>query len=267
VKDIKKSLKNGEVVIGTFNIIPHPSVTEMLGYAGFDFLLIDCEQGALSPWGTELETMIRAAYAVDVTPIVRITENDAGMITKALNLGARGVVIPHVNTKEEMVKAVNAAKFAPQGNRTAAPITRAAKHGAIPWSDFIKSANEEVIVIALLEEKAAMDNMEDILSVEGLDVAFFGPFDLAVRLGAVGDPDTEAQLSRYRRKLIKLCNKRGIFVANDVDLAIDLKRSVDEGCRVITYSNDFSMLGNGIWRAVEDARKIMPGCLQGKGLA
>lgn len=265
MKDIKKALKNGEVVIGTFNLIPHPTVVEIIGYAGFDFLIIDCEAGALSPWGTEMENMIRAAYAADVTPLVRVTQkNTSGMIHKALNSGARGIVIPHVNTREEIATAINAAKYPPEGNRTADPICRAPKYGATTWSDFVRTANEEVMVIPLLEEKAAMDNMEDILSVNGLDMVLFGPFDLALRLGGVGDPKAEAQVSEYEEKLISLCNERGIFVMSFGWDADSVKRSISNGCRAIAYSADISRLNQALWRDVEDLKNKIPGCLLSK---
>jgi len=254
MKDIKQALKNGEVVIGTFNIIPHPTITEILGNAGFDFLIIECEQGALSPWGTELENLIRAANAADVTPFVRISVNDRGMITKALNFGVKGIIVPHVNTKEEMIRIVEAAKYPPKGNRTAAPVIRAAKYGAIPWSEFVQRADEDVMIIPLFEEPKAFDNIEEILSVEGVDVAFFGPFDLALRLGGVGDPDAERKVLNYEERLITLCNQKNIPVMNLAWDAESVKRQIEKGCKIIAYSTDISIFNNALQREMANIK-------------
>lgn len=99
MKDIKKALKNGEVVIGVCCDISDPSVVAILGYTGWGYVIINCEGGVASPFGAELENLIRAAYIADITPVVKVPENDSAMVASAVNLGAKIVEVPKVNTK------------------------------------------------------------------------------------------------------------------------------------------------------------------------
>lgn len=99
MKDIKKALKNGEVVIGVCCDISDPSVVAILGYTGWDYVIINCEGRTASPFGAELENLIRAAYIADITPVVKVPENDSAMVASAVNLGAKIVEVPKVNTK------------------------------------------------------------------------------------------------------------------------------------------------------------------------
>lgn len=117
MKDIKKALKNGEVVIGVCCDISDPSVVAILGYTGWGYVIINCEGGVASPFGAELENLIRAAYIADITPVVKVPENDSAMVASAVNLGAKIVEVPKVNTKEDAIEALKAAKYPPQGNR------------------------------------------------------------------------------------------------------------------------------------------------------
>ena len=147
MKNLRAMMKDGKACIGIFAVTASPAMVEAIGYSGLDFVIIDCEHAALSSWGTDLEECVRAAYAADITPLVRVTENDKGMILKALNFGAKGVIAPHVNTREDAEKLVRSARFAPEGRRSAAPPVRAAKYGFTPFPEFRKQQNEENLVI------------------------------------------------------------------------------------------------------------------------
>ncbi len=92
--DIKRALQNGEVLTGPFSLSGSPTLVETIGYAGFDFVIIDCQHGTTSPFGNELEQQIRAAYAADIAPVVRTADNDRGQILKAMDFGAKGVIVP-----------------------------------------------------------------------------------------------------------------------------------------------------------------------------
>jgi len=187
VKDIIKALRNGEVVIGVGCQIPAPCVVEMMGYAGWDYVNINCENAPIAPYGTELENMIRAAYAGDIYPMVKLLSNSPAMIWQALDLGAKAVMVS-IRNKEELLRAIAATKYAPHGNRNGAPSIRAAKYGFVPWPEYMEQAYTEAPVIPLLETREAMDNMDDILSVDGLALVTIGPFDLALDLGGLEKP-------------------------------------------------------------------------------
>lgn len=259
MRDIKKALSDGEVLIGPFSVSASPTLVETIGYAGFDFVLIDCEHAATSPFGTELEGLVRAAYAADIAPIVRVTRNDRGQILKALNFGARAVVVPHVNTREEAEQMVSAAHYAPLGRRSCAPPVRAARHGFVDWSTHYRRSVEDTLVFPLVEEVEAIENAEEIAAVEGMGGLFFGPFDLAVSMGypeAVFDPS----IHEHRTTIYEIAKSQGIPVA---DLAWDVESATEFiklGAQLIALGTDLTMFANGcreLAGEVADIKKLV----------
>jgi 4-hydroxy-2-oxoheptanedioate aldolase len=223
-----------------------PAMVEAIGYSGLDFVIIDCEHAALSPYGTELEECVRAAYAADITPIVRVTENEKGMILKALNFGAKGVIVPHVNTKEDAEKLVRAARFAPEGRRSSAPPVRAAKYGFTPFPEFAKQQNKESLVIPLIEEKeAAQERLSEIIGVKGLDVIFYGPFDLSVTLGLEGVQD-HPMIWKGLDETIRACKAKGLPVANLCWDIASAAESIKRGALMIAMSVDMVIFRQGL---------------------
>ena len=258
MKNIKKALKDGEVVIGVCCDISDPSAVEILGSTGWDYVIINCEGGTVSPFGAELENLIRAAYLADVTPVVKVPENNPAMIGSAIKLGAKIVEVPKINTREDAVAALRAAKYPPQGNRMTCWGIPATNYGTIPWSEHVQKANEEITIFAVLEEQEAMDNMEDILSVEGLEIALIGWLDLALRLGGVGDPKVEAQVKRYHQKLLDLCKQKGIAVIQGASDAASVKEAISMGARGILFGqDDMTMLRDASAKWVAELRKAI----------
>lgn len=176
----KQKMKNGEKAVGAFIGMYSPEIVEMLGYSGFDFIVIDDEHGAFS--ARELENMIRAAELVQLVPIVRVSY-DPSAIQKALDRGAKGIQVPMVNTKEEAELVVKRVKFPPVGQRGAAFITRPARYGLEQGKAFLDAADDSTLVILQIETTEAVANFEQIISVPGVDIAFIGPTDLSVSLG------------------------------------------------------------------------------------
>ena len=155
-------------------------LVELLGRQGFDAIFIDCEHGPAG-WD-EVENMVRAAELTNVTPIVRVQSNDASTITRALDRGAGGVQVPHINTRAEAEAAVRSAKFAPLGHRGYSG-GRSAFGVA---GNFTVHANAETMVIAMLEEAEALKNLDDILKVDQIDAFFIAPGDLSQSMGFPG---------------------------------------------------------------------------------
>lgn len=246
MKDLMSLMRAGQVVVGPFVVSASPSAVEIVGYSGADFVIIDCEHSALSPYGTELESCVRAAYAADVTPLVRVTSKDGGQLLKAANFGAKGVIVPHINTPEEMTRMVQYSKLPPVGNRSCAPPVRAARHGWEPWGDFVARTNEELLVIPLFEEPQGLESVEEILAVPGVDIAFFGPFDLGQRVAGVGTSGAEKKVQEYLEKLLAVCTRLGIPVMNLAWTANQARDQVKAGCRAIAYSTDVSLLNDAL---------------------
>ena len=184
---MKAKIQRGEPALGASVMFPSPQLVEMLGYAGFDWVLIDCEHGTV---GLEsMELMVMAAEAAGVTPIVRPRTNGASDILQAMDRGALGVQVPHINTAAEARAAVAAVKFHPQGSRSLAAGTRASGYGFRgSMGGFVEEANRRTLVCVQIEDEAALPNLDEILRVEGIDVFFIGPSDLSQSMGHPGNP-------------------------------------------------------------------------------
>ncbi len=246
MKDVWAAMEAGEVVVGHWVASGSPVMVEIIGHSGADLVAIDCEHGPISPYGAELAACIRAAYAADVAPVVRVVSHDGTQISKAADLGAKGVIVPHVNTAAELEALLAHARFPPLGNRGAYPTVRAARYGTQPWAEFAQESAASFAVVPLLEEPAAFEHLDELLDVDGLRAVAIGPFDLAARLGGIGDPGAEGRVREYLAALLDACGARGISV---IDGAWDLetvRRKVEAGCRGIMYSADVGLLEGAI---------------------
>jgi 4-hydroxy-2-oxoheptanedioate aldolase len=174
-------LRGSRPLLGMFVGIPSPALVEMCGHAGFDFVIVDNEHG---PAGIEsTEHMLRAARGAGIIPVVRTLEAD---ILRILDIGASAIQVPQVNTAEQARRIVAAAKYPPVGNRGAAFSTRAAGYGFFGGDAHIKASNEGTSVIVMAETRTAIENIDEIVAVPGVDAVFFGPNDLSFSLGHPG---------------------------------------------------------------------------------
>jgi 4-hydroxy-2-oxoheptanedioate aldolase len=168
-------------------MFPSPQIVEMLGHAGFDWVLLDCEHGSLSL--ADVEVMAMAADAVGITPIARPRSNSTTDIQRVMDRGVMGVQVPHINSAEDAQHAVSAVKFGPGAGRGLAAGTRPDDWGlGARMADFTASANEQSLICVQLEHEAAVSNADEILKVEGIDVFFIGPSDLSQSMGHPGNP-------------------------------------------------------------------------------
>jgi len=173
---LKEKMRRGEVLTGTLVGLGHPDVTEWLSKMGYDWLFIDGEHG---PMGYEtMLKMMQAMNGTDCIPIVRPQWNDPVVIKRVLDIGAYGIVAPMVNSKEEAELAVRACRYPPEGIRGCGP-----RRFELVDPDYFQTANKEIIVTVQVESAKAMENLEQILSVDGVDACLVGPFDLSLNLG------------------------------------------------------------------------------------
>ena len=182
----KAKLKAGETVYGCFVRYPEATLVEILGYYGWDYLLLDAEHSSITP--RDCENLARACELQNVTPIVRVTTNQPPVILRFMDTGMQGAQVPMINTRDEAEAGVRAVKYHPRGNRGLAGV-RPANFGQIqPFSfkEYTAQANAETMVIAQVETAAAVDALPDILQVPDIDVIFVGPTDLSQSLGLPG---------------------------------------------------------------------------------
>ena len=186
VNSMKTRFAAGQPAFGLSVMIPSPQIVESAAGMGFDWVLIDCEHGTVAL--ETMELMVMAAEAAGVTPIVRPRSNSAADILMAMDRGAMGVQIPHVNTAEQARAAVAAVKFHPQGERSLAVGTRASRYGfSGTMAEFVAEANAQTLVCVQIEDAEALPNLDEILKVEGIDVFFIGPSDLSQSMGHPGN--------------------------------------------------------------------------------
>jgi 4-hydroxy-2-oxoheptanedioate aldolase len=185
---LKAKFGRGEVAYGVNLMFPSVQLVETFALLGFDWVLLDCEHGAIS--FESLDALTMAADAAGITPIVRPPNNDDASILRALDRGAHGIQVPHVDTPEDARRAVAAARYHPFGERGLAPGTRATNYGVgFRAAEFVERSNREVLVAVQLEHRNALEHLDEIVAIEGVDVFFVGPMDLSLSLGHPGKLD------------------------------------------------------------------------------
>jgi len=198
----------GEPAIGLLANSYDPALVEMIGRAGWDYIVIDGEHAPLGPM--EMLPLVRAAEANGLVPLCRIQENSRALIQKVADIGVEGVFIPHVESAAEMEYAVRAAKFPRDGGfRSYCPGMHASGYSARHWAAYEEHTRENFQVIPILESAAAWDNLDEILAVDGVEYACSGPGDLAADLGI--DP-RGSELTPYWEKFVELCGKHDVKI-------------------------------------------------------
>jgi 4-hydroxy-2-oxoheptanedioate aldolase len=191
----KLLLAQGKPAIGTFCLAASPLIAEMLGHAGFDFVMVDLQHGEGTP--DRLQGMLQALSATPATPLVRVPANTPVDIQRALDLGAAGVVVPTVNTRAEAEAVVQSVRYAPAGVRSWGPLRGMLYAGA----DYFAQAHQELLTIVMIETAEGCRNAHEILGVPGIDGCFIGPNDLSITLGVpagveVLPPPVEAAIAQ-----------------------------------------------------------------------
>ncbi len=202
-----------------------------------DWLVLDTEHGS---YGEEaLEGMMRGLRGTDVVPIVRVAETDAALIKKALDRGAYGIICPLVNSAEEARLAVSACKYPPDGVRGVAG-TRASDYGG-NLVDYFRGWNSEVLVICQVETRTALENVEEIAAVPGVDVLFIGPYDLSANLGVFGDIESRPVQEAIER-VLSVAREAGVAVGYYASDEKEARRQLDRGMQFVAVGSDVRFL-------------------------
>ena len=251
VKVFREKLGSPEGVFGPFMITSDPAFVEAAGYAGYDFVLLDMEHGP----GTfeNLQNLIRGANVADVMPVVRVPRGSDIWIDQALDVGAGGVMIPQIDTAEQAKVAVAVAKFAPRGNRGTCRFVRSAGYGAISGDEYFTKAQETVVIVQA-EGKKAIENLDDILDVEGIDIIFIGPYDLSSSLGIIGQINHPLVMDTIQEICDKAA-KKGVWVGCFADNVQSAKNLRKMGVKFIGYSCDTAIFMRGAIADVTEYKK------------
>lgn len=236
----KKAIREGRPQIGLWSSLSSNYSVEVIAGAGFDWILLDSEH---SPNDLEsLLAQLQAAAPYPTTPIVRVPWNDMVNIKRVLDIGAQSLLIPYVCSVEEAKAAVAATRYPPAGVRGVAGTTRATRFGRI--RDYATRAHEELCVLVQVETKDALDRLEDICAVDGVDGVFIGPADLHASMGMPGEtnnPRVVPQIEEAMRR-IRNCGKApGVLTGVDADI----RRYLAAGALFCAVGADVGILARG----------------------
>lgn len=234
---LKKKLNSNEAAIGTFIVSNAPDFVEIAALAGFDFVIIDNEHGPMRAESTQ--HLIRAAELRGITPIVRIPDSLESTILHTLDIGAYGIQVPQVNDAEKAREIVKKAKYEPIGKRGLA-FPKSADYGMSGMSNFTDYSNEQTMIITHCENKACLDNLEEICKIPEIDVIFLGPYDMSQSMGVTGQV-THELVENAAKKVIEITKKynkiAGIFVGNGETA----KKRAEEGFKYIAVGMDTTL--------------------------
>lgn len=233
--------------IGAFVKIPSAETIEILALAGYDFIVIDGEHAPLSV--RDIDTMMVVARLMDMPPLVRIADHGYGDVQRILDAGAAGILVPHVSTREAAEQVIRQMMHPPHGTRGAGGGMRQAGFGlSAEWRDRYGNL-DDVMRIPMIEEKLAVDNIEDILKVDGLSAIFIGPGDLSMSMGL---KPSDPQVQEAVQTAFKAAKAAGVLVSHITGDAAGAKRLVEQGYDFIMVSNDISLLGGAASKLIKD---------------
>lgn len=248
---LKQRLQSGKACVNGWLASPSSFSAEVMAQCGWDSLCIDLQHGVQDY--LSMVQCLQAMQAHPITPLVRVTWNEPGMVGKVLDAGAMGVICPMVNSKEEAELFVRACRYPPAGSRSNGPI-RAAMYGQA--SSYQRTANDEILAIPMIETGEAVDRLEEILSVPGIDMVYVGPSDLSLSLGGppVFNNEDPATLAIYDR-IIAECVRRTIIPGIHSGDPGHASRMLQRGFRFVTVSNDTALMAQAAIAAVQATRK------------
>jgi len=244
----RERLRGGETLFGTLLSLPSAAIAEVLAAAGFDWLFIDAEHGAID--SGDLVAILQAVDR-DLACVVRLPALDAGAIKRALDLGADGIIVPQVETAAEAADAVRLARYAPEGERGMG-LGRAHRYG-FAFREYLERANDEIAVVVQCEHARAVGNIERIAAVAGLDAVFLGPYDLSASFGHPGDIHHPA-VAEAIDHVTRVCRTAGMplgYFGLDAAAVLPL---VERGYTLICAGIDCGLLGRAAKGLADELR-------------
>jgi 2-keto-3-deoxy-L-rhamnonate aldolase RhmA len=238
---LKKSLKEGRPLVGATLTVPNVDTALAAANAGFDFLWIEMEHGPISL--QSLHEILLATRGAPAVPITRVPVNAPWLAKQVLDMGSLGVVFPFTTTRALAEQAVASCKYPPLGIRGFGPGLAASRYG-LAGPDYVKFADENVLVVVIIEEKKAVDDIEAIASVPGIDVLFIGANDLSYSLGVRGRT-AEPVVEEAVAKVLAAGRKYGVPVGYPAGTAAEINKRIAQGFRFFQAGNELGLLRSG----------------------
>ena len=248
---VKEIWKSGKVVVNGWLAIPSGFSAEAMAQCGFDSVTVDMQHGVQDY--LSMVQCFQAMHGRPVTPMVRVPWNEPGIIGKVLDGGAYGLICPMVNTPQEAKDLVSYSKYPPKGTRSNGPV-RAGLYGAA--GSYQKTANDEIVLLPMMETRTAVENMEAILDVEGIDGVYIGPSDLGFSYGLVPTLDRhEPEMLKIFEKIVKECGKRGLKAGIHCSGAEGATRAINMGFALVTLLSEVGLMSTYAKIQVNQIRK------------
>ncbi len=255
---IKDLFRDGKISIGSWMSMAHVSIAEILASAGYDWVVIETEHTAIDV--SEVLRLIVAIEGRGSVPLVRLAWNDPIQAKAVMDSGAAGVLVPMVNSKADAELAVQNIKYPPMGSRGVG-LARAQGYG-VTLNEYVRNANRDSLLMVQIEHIDAVKNIDEILSVPGIDGTFIGPYDLSLSMGLVGQLD-HPDVETAKQRVLEATNARGLVPGIHLvhpDTAVDeLKNCANLGYRFIALGTDILFLGDSCRSLQAVARSIIEG--------
>jgi len=239
---LKVAFTEGRQSMGMWQMLPNTNVSRALARTGVDWVMVDCEHGNIDD--SAMHEAVPAIAALGVSPIVRIPDMQSWMVKRALDCGAHGVLVPLLRTVDEAKAIVQSAKFPPWGRRGFGSPFAAERFNPVPsFTEYLQQANGALLTMVQIETQEALEVVDEIAAVEGLDVLFIGPFDLGNNIGhpiinGVVAPELKEAIGRTLAACRKTGKKCGIFSTSGEQA----KMFADQGFDMISVATDFTAL-------------------------
>ena len=246
---VKRLWREDKPALGGWLSIGNTFSAEVMAAQDLDWLCLDMQHGVIG-YDTAVP-MLQTISATGVTPIVRVPWCEPAMIMKMLDAGAYGIIVPLVNDRAQAEAAAAACRYPPRGIRSHGP-TRAAYYAGF---DYLAHANEEVLCIPQIETVEAMENLDDILSVPGIDAAYIGPMDLTISMGITPEQDGEAEeYVQARKRIVESCHKHGVVPGVHSNPGVAARR-IEEGFRLIRITGDHNTMARAVREDIRAVRE------------
>ena len=249
---VKQNIAAGKVQFGYLQAMPEPGITELLGHVGYDFVMLDGEHSPLLP--AHMENLSRAAEVSGICPIVRVPGCHSQDICRLLDAGAAGIILPNVRRREEVEEAVNAARYLPEGTRGLS-MPRQAGFGSMPMPEFVSYANQNLLITVQVETPEALADIDNIVAVDGVDVALLGPLDMSAALGVLGQFD-HPKMVDARQRIVAACEKNGVTAGTFALSAEQVEPLIAQGFRFILLGADLMFLRQSAAQLLAVARAL-----------
>ncbi|KAF2151237.1 HpcH/HpaI aldolase/citrate lyase family protein [Myriangium duriaei CBS 260.36] len=254
---LQKALRSGSPTFGAWQMFPSTNVSRALARSGPDWICVDTEHGNIDDG--QMHECVAAVAACGVSPVVRVAANESWMVKRALDAGAHGVVVPLLKTAEDARQIVSSAKFPPQGTRgfgSPFPMEKfyTADKGSVKMTDYLQQANDSIVTVVQIETKEALENVDEIAAVPGVDVLLIGPFDLGNNIGypiieSMHD-ELHAAISRIHESAKKAGKHTGIYCTSGEQA----KEYASKGYHMISTFTDATALPQASQAAFNAAR-------------